>query len=259
MPDVRSDAELALTWGRVIGLRVAASNLGSVAGHVIRMAHHGCGEYVCVANVHMLVRARRDAKLGQVLERAAIVVSDGMPLVRRLRASGFPEARQTRGPDLMMELCRRAAEQQLPVYFFGGDDALMAQLSAALGQRVPELRIAGCAAAPMLPVQPTVDPGTVKRIRDSGARIVFIGLGCPKQEFWMGAYSSQLDAVLLGVGQAFAIAAGRQPEAPRWMRERSLEWLFRLRREPRRLGPRYLVTNSLFLLFVLYDYLTGQR
>jgi N-acetylglucosaminyldiphosphoundecaprenol N-acetyl-beta-D-mannosaminyltransferase len=120
------------------------------------MAKRGCGRFVCVANVHMLVTARRDAKLRQVLERAAIVVSDGMPLVRRLRASGFPEAGQVRGPDLMMEVCRRAAEEGLPVYFFGGDDALMAKLKAALVPRLPELRMAGCEAAPMLPMQPAI-------------------------------------------------------------------------------------------------------
>jgi N-acetylglucosaminyldiphosphoundecaprenol N-acetyl-beta-D-mannosaminyltransferase len=151
MPDVRSDAEPVLAWGRVIGLPVAASDLGSVGGHVIRMAKRGCGRFVCVANVHMLVTARRDAKLRQVLERAAIVVSDGMPLVRRLRASGFPEARQVRGPDFMIEVCRRAAEERLHDYFFCGDDALKAKLKVALVRRLPELRMAGCEAAPMLP------------------------------------------------------------------------------------------------------------
>jgi N-acetylglucosaminyldiphosphoundecaprenol N-acetyl-beta-D-mannosaminyltransferase len=103
----------------------------------------------------------------------------------------------------------------------------------------------------MLPPQPEVDGALVEKIRRSGARLVFVGLGCPKQEFWMQAHASQLDAVLIGVGQAFAIAAGRMAEAPLWMRERGLEWLFRLVSEPKRLWRRYLVTNSLFIGYVL--------
>jgi N-acetylglucosaminyldiphosphoundecaprenol N-acetyl-beta-D-mannosaminyltransferase len=121
----------------------------------------------------------------------------------------------------------------------------------ALRRRLPALRIAGAEAAPMLPRQPEPDGATVERIRRSGARLVFVGLGCPKQEFWMQAHRAHLDAVLVGVGQAFGIAAGIVPEAPAWMRRSGLEWLFRLASEPRRLWRRYLVTNTLFGAFVL--------
>ena len=183
-----------------------------------------------------------------------------MPLVRRLRACGFPQAQQVRGPDLMMEICRRAAEENLPIYFYGGDDALMAKLRAELVRRLPNLQIAVCDAAPRLPLRPAADPALVKRIRNSNnnARILFVGLSFPKQEFWMGAYSPHISAVLLGVGQAFAIAAGQQSEAPLWMRERCLEWLYRFWREPRRLGPRYLVTNSLYLFYSIREAFTSR-
>jgi N-acetylglucosaminyldiphosphoundecaprenol N-acetyl-beta-D-mannosaminyltransferase len=250
--------DAGLACGQVIGLRVTVGALASISGEVIRMARRRGAKHVCVANVHMLVTARRDPELRRVLEGASVVTSDGMPLVRRLRSSGFPEAQQVRGPDLMMELCRRAAEERLPVYFYGGDEVLMAKLKAELVRRLPNLQIAGCDAAPQLPVRPAVDSALVERIRDSGARIVFVGLGCPKQEFWMGAYSAHLNAVLIGVGQAFAVAAGQQPEAPLWMRERCLEWLYRLCREPRRLGPRYLVTNSLYLVYSIREAFTSR-
>ncbi len=118
---------------------------------------------------------------------------------------------------------------------------------------MPGLRIVGAEAAPMLPVQPEVDAATAERIRASGAQIVFVALGCPKQEYWMQAYSQHLDAVLIGVGQAFSITAGQLAEAPRWMRDHGLEWLFRLVNEPRRLWRRYLVTNSLFIGLLAWD------
>jgi N-acetylglucosaminyldiphosphoundecaprenol N-acetyl-beta-D-mannosaminyltransferase len=238
-------------WGQVIGLPVTVGTATTVCQEILRLARRGDGGHVCVANVHMLVEARRDAALREVLERASLVVSDGNPLVWQLRRHGFTHAQQVRGPDLMIALCEAAAAEGLPVYFYGGDQALMATLVDALRRRLPAIRIAGAESAPMLPRQPEPDSATIERIRHSGARLVFVGLGCPKQEFWMQAHRAQLDAVLVGVGQAFGIAAGIVPEAPAWMRRSGLEWLFRLASEPRRLWRRYLVTNTLFGAFLL--------
>jgi N-acetylglucosaminyldiphosphoundecaprenol N-acetyl-beta-D-mannosaminyltransferase len=247
-----------LEWGRVIGLPVTVGDPATVSREILRLGREGAGGQVCVANVHMLVEARGDPGLRQVLEDAAVVTSDGMPLVWQLRRHGFAHAQQVRGPDLTVRLCQDAAAAGLPVYFYGGDRALMAELEAALRVRVPALRIAGLEAAPMLPRQPGMDPAVVERIRSSGARLVFVGLGCPKQEFWMHAHRPHLDAVLVGVGQAFGIIAGHVPEAPAWMRRHSLEWLFRVASEPRRLWRRYLVTNTLFGVFLLREAVSGR-
>ena len=246
-----------LSAGRVIGLPVAAGTMPLVSQEIVRLARAGRGGHVCVANVHMVVTARRDPHLRAVMESAAVVVSDGMPLVWRLRRAGFSEAEQVRGPNLTLELCRRAAAEGLPVYFYGGEPALIATILERLRAELPDMIVAGAEAPPMLPARPAADPRTVERIRGSGARIVFVGLGCPKQEFWMQAYRPHLDAVLLGVGQAFAIAAGQVREAPAWMRRRGLEWLYRLAIEPRRLWRRYLVTNSLFIVYVMRETLAG--
>jgi N-acetylglucosaminyldiphosphoundecaprenol N-acetyl-beta-D-mannosaminyltransferase len=181
-----------------------------------------------------------------------------MPLVWQLRRHGFAQVQQVRGPDLTLALCEQAAAAGLPVYFYGGDPGLMAELQATLRARIPALRIAGAEAAPALPRQPAADPALVERIRASGARLVFVGLGCPKQEFWMHAHRPHLDAVLVGVGQAFGIIAGHVQEAPGWVRRAGLEWLFRLLSEPRRLWRRYLVTNTLFGIFVLREAFSGR-
>lgn len=251
MPAGSATTSAGPDWGRVIGLPVSVGSLPTMTREIVRLARRAVGAHVCVANVHMLVEARRDPALRQVLTGAAIVASDGMPLVWRLRRNGSPHAQQVRGPELMIRVCEAAAAEGLPVYFYGGDQELMTDLRVALKDRVPALQIAGMEAAPMLPRRPEVDQALVERIRDSGARVVFVGLGCPKQEFWMAAYRPHLPAVLLGVGQAFGIAAGQVPEAPEWMRRSGLEWLFRVASEPRRLWRRYLVTNSLFMAFIL--------
>jgi N-acetylglucosaminyldiphosphoundecaprenol N-acetyl-beta-D-mannosaminyltransferase len=257
MPGERS-AAAGLEWGRVIGIPVSVGSATTVSREILRLARTKAGGHVCVAAVHMLVEARRDPGLRQVLEQASVVVSDGNPVAWRLRRQGFKHAEQVRGPDLTVRLCADAAATGLPVYFYGGDPALIAELQARLRSRFPALQIAGAEAAPMLPREPAADLALVERIRNSGARLVFVGLGCPKQEFWMRAYRPHLDAVLIGVGQAFGIIAGHIPEAPARMRRLGLEWLFRLSAEPRRLWRRYLVTNTMFCVFVLREALSGR-
>ena len=253
-----ASSAVGLEWGRVISLPVTVGNPMTVSEEIVRRARRGEGGHVCVANVHMLVEARRDPGLRRVLEQAALVISDGLPVAWQLRRSGFMQAQQVRGPDLTVRLCEAAAAADLPVFFYGGDAGLMAELETTLRARIPALRIAGAEAAPMLPRQPQADPALIERIRGSGARLVFVGLGCPKQEFWMQAHSPQLDAVLVGVGQAFGIIAGHVSEAPAWMRRAGLEWLFRMISEPRRLWRRYLVTNTLFAVFLLREALSGR-
>jgi len=121
------------------------------------------------------------------------------------------------------------------------------KLDRAIGIQFPNLNVAGYEAPPQLHQSPELDPEVVERIRASGARIVFVGLGCPKQEFWMQAYSKELNAVLIGVGAAFDFLAGTKIRAPLWMQSAGLEWLFRLADDPGHLWKRYLITNSLFL------------
>lgn len=249
---------MSLERGQVIGLPVVASNIGSITAEIVALAQRGGGGHVCVANTHMLTTARHDPLLKATIEDASLVVSDGMPVVWQLRRQGLRNAQQVRGPDLLLQLCEAAAKAGLPVYFFGGDERLIADLTARLRRDLPGLPIAGAEAPPMLPSRPSADPEVVARLRASGARIVFVGLGCPKQELWMQAYRPHLDAVLIGVGQAFAIAAGQLAEAPPWLRRIGLEWLFRLMNEPRRLWRRYLVANSLFVISVMGEALRGR-
>ncbi|MBY0366149.1 MAG: WecB/TagA/CpsF family glycosyltransferase [Burkholderiaceae bacterium] len=217
------------------------------------------GGLVCVANVDMLTRAKRTPRLAGLMREAVAVVTDGMPLVWALkRLHRQDRARRVYGPGLVWAVCEAAAGRGQPVFLYGGTPDELRLMQARLLEKIPGLRIAGAVSPPMLPAEPPFDAAIVDTINRSGAEIVFVGLGCPKQEFWMEAHQRHLNAVSIGVGLAFALIAGTKSQAPRWMRDHGLEWLYRLCQEPGRLWRRYLVGNTLFIGYVLRE-LLGPR
>ncbi|MEM8546415.1 MAG: WecB/TagA/CpsF family glycosyltransferase, partial [Cyanobacteria bacterium P01_H01_bin.119] len=183
-----------------------------------------------------------------VVNQAALVTPDGMPLVVGLRLLGVANQSRVYGPDLMLALCDRAAQAQIPIYLYGGTQETLKKLSAALGQQFPGLPIAGFHSPPFRALTTEEESNDIERISQSGARIVFVGLGCPKQEYWMARQHGRLNAVMVGVGAAFAFHSGEVSQAPRWMMRLGCEWLYRLSQEPRRLWRRYLINNPAFLL-----------
>ncbi len=233
---------------RLFGLRLTPGEQAPVLSELLRRAQRRQPGYVCLANVDMLSRARHRPALAATLDEAALVLTDGMPLVWALRGLlGLRGVDRLSGPTLTLVLLAQAEVLGLPAYFYGGSEAELARLLAQVRQRFPALPIAGAESPPLLPEEPPEDAAAVARIRASGARMVFVGLGCPKQEFWMRRHAPRLDALCLGVGYAFPLLAGTQTRAPRWMQRSGLEWLYRLAQEPGRLWKRYLLGNSQFL------------
>jgi len=241
---------MMLTKADIFGVRVDASQFDAAAD-AIHMRSHTRGGVVCVANVDMVTRAVTDRRLFDIMRGAYAVVADGMPLVWRLRAAGQPGAARVCGPQLMTALCARAARGGSSVFFYGGTSQELALSTANLVQMYPALRIAGAVSPPMLDADPPLDMATVDAINQSGASILFVGLGCPKQEYWMGTHSPHLHPLCIGVGYAFALTAGLQRQAPAWMQRSGLEWLFRLAQEPGRLWRRYLIGNSKYFWYLL--------
>jgi N-acetylglucosaminyldiphosphoundecaprenol N-acetyl-beta-D-mannosaminyltransferase len=240
------------TRAQVLGVRVDAGNLESAAAKIIGLAQAGERGYICVANVHMVVTAKQDEALKDIMQAASMVTSDGMPLVWLLRRSGL-DARRVAGPDLLNALFEPAARQGIPVYFFGSNQQVLSGIREVLHSRHPDLRIGGMESPAQLGDRPSFDAAAAGRIGASGARIVFVGLGCPKQEFWMAQHAEAVPAIMIGVGAAFDFIAGTKRRAPPWMQRHGLEWLFRLASEPKRLWRRYFLTNSLFLLMLGRD------
>jgi N-acetylglucosaminyldiphosphoundecaprenol N-acetyl-beta-D-mannosaminyltransferase len=216
--------------------------------------------YVCVTNVHVVMEARRDEGLRRMINEAALTVPDGVPLVWVGRIKGHPRVRRVYGPDLTLLLCERAAQRGYRCFFYGGAPGVAEELARTLQRRFPGLGVVGAEAPPFRPLTPEEDAAAVARINDALPDLVFVGLGCPKQERWVAVHRGRLNAAaLLGVGAAFDFHTGRVPQAPRWMMRAGLEWLYRLAQEPRRLWHRYLVYNPLFLLQVSLELLGLRR
>lgn len=213
----------------------------------MRWAQQGTSSYVCAANVHVVVTAGDDPALAAAMEGADLVVPDGMPLVWWLRRTTRAEQERIFGPDLMHDVCGLAAADGTPVFLYGSTPETLELLTARLHERFPALQIAGSISPPFRPLSADEDAAFIAQINASGARIVFVGLGAPKQEQWMLAHRGRVQAVMLGVGAAFDYHAGRLKRAPVWMQRAGLEWLFRLMQEPRRLFTRYLSTNTRFV------------
>ena len=244
----------------LFGIRLSIGDMQAAVDTISAQASQANGGLVCVANVDMLTRAKRTPRLAQLMQGARAVVTDGMPLVWVLRRlQGRADAARVYGPGLVLALCQRAAEQATSVFFYGGTPDELTLLQANLRSQFPALRIAGAVSPPMLAAEPPFDAAITAQINASGASVVFVGLGCPKQEFWMDTHQHALKPIALGVGLAFALIAGTKRQAPVWMRNAGLEWLFRLGQEPGRLWKRYLIGNSLFIWYTLRDCISRSR
>jgi N-acetylglucosaminyldiphosphoundecaprenol N-acetyl-beta-D-mannosaminyltransferase len=211
--------------------------------------------------VHAVVTAGRDAELREKVNGFAIVAPDGQPVRWALNRLYHTRLRdRVYGPEVMLRLCKRAADSGYPIYLYGGaTEELLAVLRANLLARFPRLIIAGSESPPFRALSPEEDAATTQRIRSSGARIVFIGLGCPKQDHFAADHAGAIQAVQLCVGAAFDLIAGRIKFAPLWMQRGGFEWLYRLYQDPRRLWRRYAVTNPIFLATFCAQWLRSDR
>lgn len=244
----------------LFGVRVDVGNTQQAVQTICDRAQRRAGGLVCVANVDMLTRAKRTPRLAALMQGAVAVVTDGMPLVWALRRLHRQDAaRRVYGPGLVLAVCEAASQRGQSVFLYGGTPEELLLMQDNLLSRTPGLQIAGAVSPPMLATEPAFDAAIVEHINNSGAAVVFVGLGCPKQEFWMDTHQHQLHAVCIGVGLAFALIAGTKSQAPAWMRENGLEWLYRLCQEPGRLWKRYLVGNSLFVGYVLRELIRPAR
>lgn len=233
--------------GSLFGLPVTAGPSESVTKAIFDNARDGGRGYVCVANVHMVITAHKNDRLRRIMEGAFIVTADGLPLAWMLKKQGMKNAERLTGTDLTLRLCKLAQEEKIPVSFYGGSPDTIRQLHHVIKSKYPELIVTDYISPPLLPDVPVLDVNLVRKIESTGARIVFVGLGCPKQEFWMSEYTSHLSAVLIGVGAAFDFIAGTARRAPLWMQRIGLEWFHRLMTQPQKTWKRYLTTNPLFI------------
>jgi N-acetylglucosaminyldiphosphoundecaprenol N-acetyl-beta-D-mannosaminyltransferase len=243
----------------VIGVGISAVNMPLALEAIDRWVIGGARQYVCVAAAHSVMECRRDVPLRRLFNQSGLTTPDGMPLVWLSRLAGHREVRRVYGPELMLAVCKSGLEKGYRHFFYGGAAGVAEDLVDRLRLRFPHLAVAGTSTPPFRDLSPEEDEMIDRQINDSGADIVWIGVGTGRQERWMGSHRTRLQApVLVGVGAAFDFLSGTKAQAPPWIRGTGLEWLYRLAHEPRRLWPRYR-EYPLFVLLVAAQRLHLRR
>jgi N-acetylglucosaminyldiphosphoundecaprenol N-acetyl-beta-D-mannosaminyltransferase len=218
---------------------------------IFRLVDNKVGSYVCFANVHMLMEAHKNKEFQEVLNNANIAAPDGRPVGVLLQL--FEKHKQERvcGMDLFPDLLRTAASNGRSIYLYGGSPEVQKRVLQRATRELPHLRIAGHHSPPYRPLREEETRQDLENIRACSPDLVFVSLGCPRQEMWVANHHDRLNSCLIAVGQAFMTYAGVEKRLPKWMRDLSLEWLYRLYLEPKRLFKRYMVTNTMFLLLTM--------
>ncbi len=242
-----------LGYRTVLGLRLST---GSFEEHIREFARLGAAHissYVCCVNAHMCVEAHDDPAFAAIVNGADRATADGMPMLNRLNSVHRLQQERVAGNDIMPALMAEAERQGLSIYLYGGQQDTLDLIQQRAAKELPRLRFAGAFSPPFRPLSAADLDEHAAHINASGAHIVLVSLGCPKQERWMAAMKGRVEAIMLGLGGAFLLYAGKDTRAPKWMRDLSLEWAYRFALEPGRLWKRYLITNSRFLWLVATD------
>jgi N-acetylglucosaminyldiphosphoundecaprenol N-acetyl-beta-D-mannosaminyltransferase len=220
---------------------------------VRRWAERRAGRYVCFAAVATVIQARDLPEFRAAAAGADLVLPDGMPVVWFLRRAGHPDQQRLCGPDLIFRLCADAARHQIPVGFFGSTPETLRLIHDRFVERWPALKIGYMHSPPFRPLTESEESAILDDINHSGIGLLFVGLGCPKQEIWMARVRDRSQVVMFGIGGAFNVAAGTHPAPPHWVQRMGLHWVHRIAQEPLRLWRRYLSQNARFCGLFLKD------
>lgn len=247
------------TTQNVLGVPFDVVSWEDAVDRIIRWSAARESRVVSVCNVHGVVTALQNEAHAQTIREADLVTPDGAPVAWVLRRKGHPGQERISGPDLMLKCCRRAAEVGEKIFLYGGSPTTLSRLERELRMQFPTLDIVGAVSPPFRELTAEEGAAMIDTINQSGAGIVWVGLGCPKQEAWMHAHRGKINAVMVGVGAAFDFHAGVIKRAPVRMQRYGLEWLHRMLQEPRRLTGRYLITNTRFVIALVQDMALPNR
>ncbi len=240
----------------LLSLNVNTGAYKDFVGHLLQLAEEKESKYTCFANVHMLIEGYNDPVFASIVNNANLIAPDGKALTWALRLLYGIKQDRVAGMDVMPDLMQRAVDRNLSVYFYGGTDEMMVHTKSFVGNNYPNLKAVGYYSPPFHKdgFTPQDYQFAIEDINRSGAHLVFVILGCPKQEKWMAAMRGKINAVMLGVGGALSVTIGLQKRAPKWMQRAGMEWFFRLVQEPNRLFKRYAFTNPLFIYLLFREY-----
>ena len=236
---------------QVISSMISRGTFDEMVNQILAYGKNHQSAYTCCANVHMVVEAFRDKELRDVVNNADMATPDGMPLAKAMKLNHGIEQERVAGMDLFPALLEKASKQGIKVFFYGDQDAILDQLEARVKEDFKGIQIAGRFSPPFRELAQSEKDDIVEMINGAGTQLLFVALGCPKQEKWMAEHRGIISASMIGVGNAFRAYLGIEKRAPMWMQKVAMEWFYRLVQNPKRLWKRYFVTNSLFLLLTI--------
>jgi N-acetylglucosaminyldiphosphoundecaprenol N-acetyl-beta-D-mannosaminyltransferase len=245
---------------QVLGTGISITNMAHTLATLENWVAAGSKHYVCVTPVHAVMESFYDPRLREILNASGLTVPDGMPLVWAGKIYGKNQMGRVYGPDLMLEACRISVKRKFTHFLYGGNLGVAQQLKTNLEKRFPGIAIVGTFTPPFRPLNAQERDDLRHQVADCRPDFFWVGLGTPKQDHFMHDYLPQLDTrVMLGVGAAFDIHAGRFNDAPDWIKTSGMQWLYRLCLEPRRLWRRYLIYNPVFVCKFLQQLLNDRK
>jgi N-acetylglucosaminyldiphosphoundecaprenol N-acetyl-beta-D-mannosaminyltransferase len=243
----------------IVSLRVNVVDHKSAIRKIRELVERQNGGYICFSTVHMVMESHDNAEYAARVNAADLIIPDGMPLVWMQKFYGEKQATRVRANDLMIMLCGYAEKNDLTIGFYGGKQTVIDTILERAKKEFPDLKIVYAFSPPFRPLTAEEDAEITAEINQKKPDILFMGLGCPKQENWMWAHKDKLKAIMLGVGASFDFFAGNVKESPEWLGSLGLEWMFRLTQEPRRLWRRYLILNPRFIRLATRQLLRSKK
>ncbi len=250
MDDNKED-EFGIPKCEILGVDVAAVNMEHVLNIVKKEYQRWSGSYICVANVHTSVMSYENPGYRKIQNQSSMVLPDGKPLSVLCKKRGFEKAERVTGPDFMLEIFRASETERYRHFFYGSTSETLEAIQKRLKVEFPYVTVAGMYAPPFRQLTEEEDGKALEKINRANPDFIWVGLGAPKQEVWMAEHKGKVKGLMVGVGAAFDYFSGNIKRAPKWMQKCSLEWLYRLFQDPKRLFKRYLKTNFKFIWLVL--------
>lgn len=248
----KSQVKSKLKTCNILGVNVNVTNMEDTVKVITENLDDIKGDYICVSNVHTTVMSYEDESYRNIQNSGFMALPDGKPLSVVSKKRGFSEAERVTGPDLMEEIFKISEEKGYTHYFYGSTQETLDILKEKLTEKYPKIEIVGIYSPPFRELTEEEDKEIIKNINKVKPNFIWVGLGAPKQEKWMSEHKEKIDGVMIGVGAGFDYHAGNISRAPKWMQKISLEWLYRLLQDPKRLLKRYMHTNFKFIKLICY-------
>ena len=236
-----------LEYCEILGTNINVTTMGKTISYIEENLDALKGNYICVSNVHTTIMSYENSEYRKIQNGGAMALPDGKPLSIVSKKRGYTKAERVSGPDLMPEIFQLSQEKGWTHYFYGGSETTIRILGEKLKVQYPNMKIVGLYSPPYRILTEEEDYNIIEEINQLKPDFIWIGLGAPKQEQWMYEHKNKVQGIMIGVGAAFDFLAGTTKRAPKWMQKMSIEWLYRLMADPKRLWKRYVITNSKFL------------